>query len=800
MRYQSLRVRSASVHLVLLALVAFHLSGCSSPEDRAKSYYEHGMQLLAAHDNARAEIEFLNAVKYDKKLLPAWKSLAQIDEETQNWKQMVPVLRNVVELDPNDMDARIKLGRLLLLAGAFDDALHVANDTKEGDSQNADLLALKAAILYKLRDSAGAVRDAEEALKIDPQNTGAMMVLAGDHFARGDAKGALDILNSPSLAKRDDVGVALFKLQIFEKTQDLQQSEAVLQKLITQYPKELNFRRALIRLYVFQHRYEDAEKEQRSVVAADPSNIQAQLDLVSLLTQIKGPAAGAQELDNLINTAGDTFPYQIALARLNFSQGKFADSEAALKKLISDANSSADHVLAARVTLAEMYLARKEIDSASALVSDILSKDARNIGGLRLRASIELDRNQTDAAIADLRQALNDQPRATDIMLQLAIAYERSGSIDLAEKEFADAMRMSNFDPTVSLNYVAFLQRRGSLPHAEDVVTDLASRWPKNIAVLSALGQIRLARQEWAGAQQVAEMIKSIGSNRIAADELLGAALAGRNKFDESIVALQDAYQSAPNAPQPMYALVQTYLRAGKPDQALAFLQSVLKANPSSVEAYVLLGSVQLTNKAPDQARQSFMTAIAKDPKNAIGYKALANYYILQKDYAQAQQTTRAGLAEQPDNFPLLLTLADVFERTGDYDAAISEYQSLLTKDPGSIIIANNLASLLADHRTDKASLAQAEKLVEILQKSPTAEFKDTIGWVRYRQEDYKAALPLLEEAATAMPGAAVVHYHLGMNYLAVGQADKAAEQFKIALAQAPDHDLEEKIHAALTQ
>ena len=34
-----------------------------------------------------------------------------------------------------------------------------------------------------------------------------------------------------------------------------------------------------------------------------------------------------------------------------------------------------------------------------------------------------------------------------DLMLLLATAYERSGSIDLADKEFADAMKASNFNP-----------------------------------------------------------------------------------------------------------------------------------------------------------------------------------------------------------------------------------------------------------------------------------------------------------------------------------------------------------------
>ena len=50
-----------------------------------------------------------------------------------------------------------------------------------------------------------------------------------------------------------------------------------------------------------------------------------------------------------------------------------------------------------------------------------------------------MERGQLDAAIADLRQALDGQPRAADLMLQLAIAYERRGDIELAEKQFAEA-------------------------------------------------------------------------------------------------------------------------------------------------------------------------------------------------------------------------------------------------------------------------------------------------------------------------------------------------------------------------
>ena len=53
--------------------------------------------------------------------------------------------------------------------------------------------------------------------------------------------------------------------------------------------------------------------------------------------------------------------------------------------------------MAAKVKLAEMNLGQKNIDDAEALVTGILSTDSRNIDGLRIRASIQLDRGQLGA-------------------------------------------------------------------------------------------------------------------------------------------------------------------------------------------------------------------------------------------------------------------------------------------------------------------------------------------------------------------------------------------------------------------
>src|SRR5262249_44979366 len=143
------------------------------------------------------------------------------------------------------------------------------------------------------------------------------------------------------------------------------------------------------------------------------------------------------------------------------AQGNVTESSRLLESLVNNARSPED-LLAAQVKLAQLDFQQKKFDAAETLVSSILRKDNRNIDGLKLRASIRLQKGQLDATIADLRQALDDQPRSSDLMILLATAYERSGSIELAEKQFADATKTSGFDVPVSLNYVGFLVRRGS--------------------------------------------------------------------------------------------------------------------------------------------------------------------------------------------------------------------------------------------------------------------------------------------------------------------------------------------------
>ena len=82
----------------------------------------------------------------------------EIDEATQRWDDLIRSLQSIVSLAPSDVETRIKLVKLLALVGRVYQALELINVDNEGDTQNAKLLGLKAAILYKLNDKSAAIQ------------------------------------------------------------------------------------------------------------------------------------------------------------------------------------------------------------------------------------------------------------------------------------------------------------------------------------------------------------------------------------------------------------------------------------------------------------------------------------------------------------------------------------------------------------------------------------------------------------------------------------------------------------------
>jgi tetratricopeptide (TPR) repeat protein len=778
---------------VLLPLVL--LSGCGSPEQRSQDNFDKGMALLQKGDDLNARVALATSLKFNSNRVEAWRALAGINERLKDYAGLFQDLRRIVELDRNDIDTRLRLARIMVANNGNDAALKLLEGANEGDQSRADIHAIRAAALLRTNDPTGAVKEAEQAIKLQPDNLEATLVLASDQSSRGDVNGALHRLDALPAEARNDPRVSALKVTLYGRKGDLPQTEATLKTLIGTKPE---YQTQLVQLYIAERKFDDAERELRAIAAANPSDSKAGLDVVRFLASFRNANAAKDELEARIKAGGDIFPYQMTLVDLSYLQGNYADAMSALNSIINTPGSP-DHVLAAKVKMAEIAINRKDPSVAEPIIAEVLQKDSRNTGALKLRAIVHMQQRQFDGAIADLREALNNQPKSAELLLLMASAYQLSGKPELAERQYSDAVKSAEWAPGVSLQYVSYLRNKGDLPQAEQVLVETISHNPRNVQLLATLAQLRLARKNWAGALAVADAVRANGDNAAVADQIKAAALAGQNNLDPNIAALEAAHASAPDAVQPVVSLVAAYTRANTPDKAEGLLRDMLKKNPSNAPLLVMLGQTQATAGKVAEAQSSFKDAIAQSPKDEGAYTALSNFYLAQKNFAEAGNILQAGLKERPDSMNLRLAWAGLLISKGDTDGAIAAYEAILKDQPNSPLAANNLASLLIDNRSDKASLDRAATLADVLKASSVPQFQDTVGWIQFKRGNTADATRILEDVAKQASSLAVVHYHLGMSYAAAGQATQAAEQFKTALNLEPDGtDLKEKIHAAM--
>lgn len=788
---------------VAAVIMAGLLSGCGSPEQKAQDLYEKGMALVAKNDDLNARVALLTSAKYKSDRIEVWKALAGIDERTKSNSLFVD-LRRIVELDPNDLDARLKLARIMVAGGAAEPALKILDAANEGDKPNAALHAVRALASVRTNDPAGAVREAQRAYDIDPTNIDAVTLLASKKLADGDSGGAMKMLDAlPSQAEdADRVRATRLRIDILVRKGDLAEAEKLVRQLVAGYPQEALYRVQLIQILTTERKFDDAEKELRARVALNPTDSKLELDVVRFLNTFKGGDAARAELESRIKAGGDTFDYRFALAELDFVGNRQSDAISELQKLVSEVD-NADRKLKVQVRLAEMLVAKGDKATAEPLISDVLARDRRNSGGLRLRAALSLDKGQTDSAIADLREALNDQPKSPELLLALALAYEQGGKPELADRQYADALKSSNLNPEVALRYVGFLQRRNDAARADDVLTEVAGRNPGNLQVLSSLAQIKLSRQDWPAALGVAQSVAANKDGRVVADQIKAAAYAGQQRLAESIVALEDAHKTVPEAIQPAVALASAYIRGDRADDAVALLQDMNKRYPGNPELLIILGQTKLAQKKDTEAIASFEDAIKQQPKNPSGYNALAEYYARIKNYDSAEDILLRALRENPDNTNVRMSLASLRILKNDNAGAIAEYEAVLKDQSGtqSLVAINNLASLLLDTRSDKESLDRAAALADRLKANNVPQFQDTVGWARLKLGDVKSAINILEPVAAKAANLPAVRYHLGVAYAADGQAQKAKEELEAAAKLESDGtELKKNIWNAMKQ
>ena len=168
---------------VALIATALLLGACTTPEKAKAQHVSRGQALLKDKKFREASLEFRAALQIDDKLADAHWGLAQTFEGLQRYQEAFDEMKQVLELDKNNLDVRVKLGNYYLVGAkqsptAVTEAERLAKEVLQKDPNHIEGRILMGSVLFAQGHQKEAFDELNSAIAIDPKRVESYLSLA----------------------------------------------------------------------------------------------------------------------------------------------------------------------------------------------------------------------------------------------------------------------------------------------------------------------------------------------------------------------------------------------------------------------------------------------------------------------------------------------------------------------------------------------------------------------------------------------------------------------------------------------
>jgi Flp pilus assembly protein TadD len=459
-----------------------------------------------------------------------------------------------------------------------------------------------------------------------------------------------------------------------------------------------------------------------------------------------------------------------------------AEAKVRLKEITGEAP---DFLPAWRL-LAQIAFSEKQFDESLKLIENILFRDPPNIDARLLQAQVWLAKGETKKAVESLERLDTAYPKLPLIKHSLARAYLQNNNAAQAAVVLNQVLT-EHPDNAEALLILGEANLRSG--NAQQVVTSMRDLLKKRSDLAPA--QLLLARAYQSlgrlddAAAVFREQIK-VSPQSPQPYLPLGLILRQQNKIDEARKAFENAQRLAPENLLAVSQLVELDIQSRNFDAALQRIRAELQKTPQSPGAHFLEGKVYAAQRQWDRAEAALLKALELNPNSSSTYGLLISTYVASNKLPQAITQLETLLSKSRDDAGALMLSALIYQRMNEFSNAKDAYEKVLSAKPDFPPALNNLAYLYTER------LDQLDKAHELAQKARALQpgdgaIADTLGWILYKQGDYKQALALLQESAQNLPNNPEVQFHLGMASYMMGRTDEALMAFHQAAAAPAD-------------
>ena len=728
--------------------------------------------------------------------------MAEVYAAERQLDSALAAIRKALELDPDNRIAQWTEGRLLVVAGRWEDAEQpLLEATADGDDAlDAMTLAAALAALTEAhlgqRDIAAATQTVERLARIAPGAPGTRLLtarLALENDRPGDAVGELQpvVQALPDYMPAQIVyGAALIAQG------SLAQAEAHLERVLTRNPESADARRMLGEVQLRQGRADEAVNVLLPLAGGD-SDTRTDLLMGQALMRSGSRDEAIELLERGAASQPDNATLQSELAAAYIEIGRVDDAIKLLERL---PQGSAD---GRRDSLLVLAYATQGKGRGRAEVEKLAEEHPQDARILNLVGSYMLRNGDTQAARQYLEKAAEVAPNDAASWLALSNLEYRTGHRDAARTALKRAQAVDAGNEAAALGLARIELDENSRTAAIEILDRAVAQNSEAIRARLVLAQLQLQGDNAARARELFDEAIAASEDRTstliaiagvqlrserAADavETLKPVVASEPKNPEALYALglaqaatQDpaaarrSFESAlaerPKWIQPAMVLVMMDMQAGRGEDALGRARKTRAADPDNVTAIALEADVLANLKRTDEALKAYADAQAAAPTRQVAERMLQ--LRASRGDRSPEQPLVDYIAQRPDDLLARRKLAEHYQTEGEKPAAIAQYEKLVEMAPNDAASTNNLAWLYYEVGDERAE-ATARRASEI---SPAnGAITDTLGWILVEKGEVDEGTELLRRAAKQAQNLPDVRYHLAAALARGGNREEA--------------------------
>jgi putative PEP-CTERM system TPR-repeat lipoprotein len=664
--------------LILAVLASVAITGCSKPQDAqtliadARNYQQKG-------DNKAAIIQLKNVLQQNPNDAEARHLLGTIYNKTGDLQSAEKELQKALGLGMSPARVWPDLGQTMLGLGQFQQLL---DDTQKlsGNDTSAEISTLRGNAFLALDKTQEAKKLFEQALEKQPHFPDALV---------GMAKYSL---------MQQDVDTAIrFSDEAVEKNP--RSAEAWL------------FRGDLLRIL---GKTEPALAAYSEVIKLKPNSAPAYLNKAFL-------EIGAGNFDSAkadVEAARKATPGSLLVfytqAMLDYSQGKHA---AALESLQQIFRAAPDHMPSLLLGGA-VQLALGSLPQAEQHLKQYLEKDPRNLYARKLLASVLLKNREGQRAIDILTPVLKDKNTQPDSQL-----FALAGEAYMQTRDFEKA--------------TTYFEKASSMA-------------PENATLHAALSMSKMGQGDSTRAVTELEMARKLDPKSTQAGILLVMTHLRLKEYDKALAAAKTVEKEHPDNPLIQNLKGGIYLSKKDAVNARASFEKALSLQPSYFPAVTNLAQLDMQENKPDAAKRRFEALLQNDKKNVQAMTALAGIALNRKENKEATRWLERAYKENPDVLEPALLLEAHYLRLGEKQKALSLVEKLRGAHPNNPDVLDFLAQAQFANNDKAGALESYNKLAAMLPGSPLAQFR--IAAIHIAMDNLPAASDALKKALTLKP------------------------------------------------